>query len=92
MTQTVLAKTWKAFSWLADGILALVLMMLAITFLGSGIFTGKLGSVVCGIGWTLGLLVPFLLKSPATRRFVWPLRIVGALVFLLGLAVHGDVL
>jgi len=92
MTQTVLAKTWKAVTWLADGIWALVLVVLAVAFVGSGIFTGKPGLVICGIGWTLGLLVPLLLKSPAARRLVWLPRIAGALVFLLGLAVHGGAL
>ena len=92
MTQTVLAKTWKAFTWLADGVWTLVLVMLAIAFIGSGVFTGKLGLVVCGIGWTVGLIFPFLLRDLAARRLVWLLRIVGGSVFLLGLAIHGGAL
>lgn len=89
MTRTGLDRTWKALSWLSDGIWNLVLVTFAIAFLGSGIFAGNPGLVVCGIGWTLGLIAPVFLRGSAAKRLAWPLRIVGALVFLLGLAVHG---
>lgn len=78
MTQTGLDRTWKAVSWLSDGIWILVLVTLAIAFLGSGIFAGKPGLVVCGIGWTLGLIAPVFLRKSAANNSLKPSPLRGS--------------
>jgi hypothetical protein len=89
MTQPVLARTMKAVDWLGSAYVTTIMLLLAVAFIGSGIISDKPGLLVCGAGWTLGMVLPHFLRQPSIRRLVPWARIVGVLVFILGLAIHG---
>jgi hypothetical protein len=92
MTEPAFAKPMKAFNRLSSVIWIIVLALFAIAFVGSGIFTGKPGPVICGVGWILLFIVPLFCKGPSGKRAALWSRIVGALIFVLGLAVHSGAL
>ena len=92
MTQPVPAKTMKAFDWLGSAYATTIMLLLAVAFIGSGIISDKPGLVVCGAGWALGMVFPHCFRQPSIRRLVPWARIMGVLVFILGLAIHGGAL
>ena len=92
MTETLLAKTWKAFDRLSKAAWIIVIVLLAIAFIVSGLAWGKMGVLWCGIGWIVGMIAPLFLKNPPRTRLTRLLRIAGVLIFVLGLVVHGGAL
>lgn len=92
MAEHSLSRIFKTADRPASIIWTAVLVILAVTFIGSGVFTGKLGLVICGIGWVIFFIAPLFFKGSGSNRLALWLKLVGALIFLLGLAVHSGAL
>ena len=90
----VLSKTIKAIEWLTAAFMVAFSVLFAGAFIASGLYTSKLGLIVCGIGWALITVPIYYRQHPAKKvsRLSLAVGFVGGLIFMLGLAIHSGAL